>query len=89
MYITKPIQSVKTFSSIEQLTEEDPSHKDMRIISVLPTFWDVGERQQIKLCLISMGCSIYWEENDPSEDGPTEADECQHLEETKVKVSIE
>lgn len=72
------------------LTEKDPSQNRMRIVTVLPScsVADVAERKQVQFFLTSPSSRIYWKQYWKSHTRSHEANNCEHLEKSEIKVSI-
>lgn len=73
----------------KSLTEEDPANKNMCVVSVLAILVDIREGQNIKLLLTTAPCTIDRKENWERQAAANKANDCYHLEEPQVQVSVQ
>ena len=71
------------------LTKEDPANKDMRIISILSVLVNIRKGQNIELLLATAARSVNRKENRESQATPDKTYDGQHLEKSKIQISIE
>jgi hypothetical protein len=61
----------------------------VRIISILAILANIREGQNIELCLPSTACRVDRKENRESQTSFNKTDDRQHLEKSKIQISVE
>jgi hypothetical protein len=59
------------------------------VILVLPILIDIREGQYVKLLLTTTTCRVHWKENGESQASSNKTYNGQHLEKSKIQISIE